>query len=34
MIQVRQPIYKTSLARWQRFERHLQPLRDALDSIR
>jgi hypothetical protein len=24
--QVRQPIYKTSVARWQRFEAHLKPL--------
>ena len=26
--QVRKPIYKTSVARWQRFEKHLQPLLD------
>ena len=26
MAQVRKPIYKTSVARWQRFEKHLQPL--------
>jgi len=31
--QVRQPIYTSSVARWQRFEKHLQPLRDALASI-
>jgi hypothetical protein len=24
--QVRKPIYKTSVARWQRFEKHLLPL--------
>jgi hypothetical protein len=28
--QVRQPIYKTSLARWRRYERHLGPLLDIL----
>ena len=29
-LQVRQPIYTRSVARWQRFEAHLQPLKDAL----
>ena len=28
--QVRQPIYTTSVARWQPFARHLEPLRQAL----
>ena len=28
--QVRQPIYKTSVERWRRYEQFLQPLRDAL----
>lgn len=28
--QVRQPIYGTSVGRWRRYERHLQPLFDAL----
>ena len=28
--QVRQPLYRASLARWRRFERHLAPLRAAL----
>ena len=28
--QVRQPLYRASLARWRRFERHLGPLRAAL----
>jgi tetratricopeptide (TPR) repeat protein len=30
VIQVRQPIYKTSLERWKRYERHLGPLLAAL----
>jgi tetratricopeptide (TPR) repeat protein len=29
--QVRQPIYDTSIGRWRKFERHLAPLRDALE---
>ncbi len=29
-LQVRQPIYTKSVARWKRFEKYLQPLRDAL----
>jgi tetratricopeptide (TPR) repeat protein len=29
-LQVRQPIYTRAVARWKRFEAHLQPLRDAL----
>jgi tetratricopeptide (TPR) repeat protein len=29
-LQVRQPIYKTSMKRWKRYEKHLQPLIDAL----
>jgi tetratricopeptide (TPR) repeat protein len=28
--QVRQPLYRSSLQRWQHYEAHLQPLRDAL----
>ena len=30
--QVRQPIYKTSVERWRRYEAHLQPLLEALGS--
>jgi hypothetical protein len=29
--QVRQPIYKSSVARWKRFEKHIKPLRTALE---
>ncbi len=32
-LQVRRPIYRTSLGRWQRYESHLKPLLDALDEI-
>lgn len=32
--QVRKPIYKTSVARWQRFEKHLQPLFDIVQPYR
>ncbi|MCE9633376.1 MAG: sulfotransferase [Methylophilales bacterium] len=28
--QARQPVYKTSVARWKNYEKHLQPLKDAL----
>jgi tetratricopeptide (TPR) repeat protein len=28
--QVRQPVYKTSMHRWKRYERHLEPLKKAL----
>jgi hypothetical protein len=28
--QVRQPIFRTALDRWRRYEKHLQPLVDAL----
>jgi hypothetical protein len=28
--QVRRPIYKTSIARWKRYEKHLHPLIEAL----
>ncbi|HET9230587.1 MAG TPA: sulfotransferase, partial [Vitreimonas sp.] len=28
--QVRQPVYKTSVAKWRRYEKHLAPLRDIL----
>jgi hypothetical protein len=28
--QVRRPIYRSSIGRWRRYERHLAPLRDAL----
>jgi tetratricopeptide (TPR) repeat protein len=31
-VQVRRPVYRSSVARWRRFERHLGPLRDALDT--
>jgi len=30
LAQVRQPINNTSVERWKRFEKHLQPLIDAL----
>ncbi len=33
VIQVRQPIYKTSLQRWKRYEKHLGPLLDALGDL-
>jgi len=32
-LQVRQPIYRGSIARWKHFEAHLQPLRDALNGL-
>lgn len=32
--QVRQPIYQTSVARWQRFGKHLQPLLDIVQDYR
>lgn len=32
--QVRQPIYNTSVARWQRFEKHLAPLLDIVQDYR
>jgi LPS sulfotransferase NodH len=28
--QARQPVYKTSVARWKHYEKHLQPLKDVL----
>jgi hypothetical protein len=31
--QIRQPIYKTAVKRWQRFETHLQPLINALGPL-
>ena len=31
--QVRQPVYRDSLARWRRYERQLQPLVDALGEL-
>jgi len=31
--QVRQPIYQTSVERWRRYEKHLQPLIDALGAL-
>jgi tetratricopeptide (TPR) repeat protein len=34
MMQVRQPIYKTSLARWKNFAKHVQPLYDAVKPYR
>ena len=33
MTQVRQPAYKTSIARWKRYEAHLGPLLDALGDL-
>jgi hypothetical protein len=30
VLQVRQPIYRSSLQRWRRYERHLGPLLEAL----
>jgi tetratricopeptide (TPR) repeat protein len=33
VIQVRQPIYRTSLERWKRYEKHLGPLLDALGDL-
>jgi hypothetical protein len=30
LLQVRQPVYKSSVGRWRRYERHLQPLVEAL----
>ncbi len=30
LAQVRRPIYRSSLARWRRYEKHLAPLIDAL----
>ena len=30
--QVKQPIYTSSVERWKNYERHLQPLIDALDN--
>jgi hypothetical protein len=30
---VRQPIYKTSVERWRRYQRHLAPLFDALGPV-
>jgi hypothetical protein len=32
-LQVRQPMYKGSVARWKRFEPYLQPLHDALAGV-
>ena len=29
--QVRQPIYHQTIGRWQRYEKHLAPLKEALD---
>jgi tetratricopeptide (TPR) repeat protein len=33
VVQVRQPIYKTSLDRWKRYERHLAPLLEVLGEL-
>ncbi len=33
-VQVRRPIYRSSLARWRRYEAYLQPLVAELDSCR
>lgn len=32
-VQVRQPVYKTSVARWKNYEKHLAPLIDALGDL-
>jgi hypothetical protein len=32
-MQVRQPIYRTSVARWKRYESHLGPLKGALGDL-
>jgi hypothetical protein len=29
-LQVRRPLYRTSVARWKRYEKHLSPLQQAL----
>jgi hypothetical protein len=31
-MQVRRPIYKSSIGRWKKYAAHLEPLRKALDS--
>ena len=31
LMQVREPLYRTSVGSWRRYEKHLGPLRDALD---
>ncbi|HWC62384.1 MAG TPA: sulfotransferase [Rhizomicrobium sp.] len=31
--QVRQPVYKSSVARWRNYEKHLEPLRQALGAL-
>jgi len=33
MTQVRQPAYKTSIARWKRYQDHLEPLLEALGDL-
>ncbi len=33
LLEVRQPLYPTSMGKWHRFERELQPLRDALGDV-
>ena len=33
-LQVRQPMYKNAVGRWRRYEKHLQPLLQALGSAR
>ena len=33
VLQVRKPIYKTSIDRWRRYEKHLGPLQDALGDL-
>ena len=33
MWQVRQPIYTSSLSRWRRYEKHLEPLKEALAGV-
>jgi hypothetical protein len=32
-VQVRQPIYNTSIGRWEKYASHLSPLREALDEL-
>ena len=34
MVQVRKPIYKSSMGRWRNYEKHLKPLLDALGDLK
>ena len=31
--QARQPVYDTSIERWRRYEKHLEPLKRALERV-